>query len=191
MKKGCYVVAIGASAGGTEALTSFFKNMPVNNHIAFVVIPHLKTGCRSYLDEIIGKVTAIPVIRVTKNMIVLSGKIYLLAEERIMTIKGNRLYIRQRRPDEIINSAIDIFLISLAVEFKKKAVAVILSGMGSDGVKGVQAINCYEGLVLVQDPATTLYKSMPNAAININHAAEVLPPEQMAIKLAKLTGQTR
>jgi two-component system CheB/CheR fusion protein len=101
MKKGCYVVAIGASAGGTEALTSFFKNMPVANHIAFVVIPHLKTGYRSYLDEIIGKVTALPVIRVTKNMIVLSGKIYLLAEERITTQLYNQrtVYNHKRHGD--------------------------------------------------------------------------------------------
>jgi chemotaxis response regulator CheB len=188
MKKGCYIVAIGASAGGTEALTSFFKNIPVNNHIAFVVIPHLKTGYRSYLDEIIGKVTALPVIRVTENTTVLSGKIYLLAEDRMMTIKGNHLYVRQRRPEEIINRAIDIFLTSLAAEFKKKAVAVILSGMGNDGVKGVQAINYYEGLVLIQDPSTTCYKSMPNEAIRINHTVEILPPEQLAIRLATLTG---
>jgi two-component system CheB/CheR fusion protein len=120
MKKGCCVVAIGASAGGTEALTSFFKNIPVNNHIAFVVIPHLKTGYRSYLDEIIGKVTTLPVIRVTENTIVLSGKIYLLAEERMMTIKGNCLHIRQRRPEEIINKAIEFFSLLLLMSLKKE-----------------------------------------------------------------------
>jgi chemotaxis response regulator CheB len=184
-EKDFYVVAIGASAGGTEALTTFFKKVPVNQHIAFVVVPHLKAEYRSYLDEILGRVTSIPVIRVTEKTLVVPGHIYLLTEDRMMTVKGDYLKVRKRKPDEIANKAIDILLTSLAVSFEDKAIAIILSGMGNDGVKGVQAIHHYGGITFVQDPATTLYTSMPEEAIRIDHPVAILPPEQLAITLTR------
>ena len=92
------MVGIGASAGGTEALTEFFKRLPVVSRFAFVVITHLASGHRSRLDAILGRVTGMPVIRVTENQMVLPGHIYLLTEDRMMTIRAGCLRVADGSP---------------------------------------------------------------------------------------------
>jgi two-component system chemotaxis response regulator CheB len=185
LKSDFYLVAIGSSAGGTEALCDFFDRISSINNAAFVVIPHLKAGYRSVLDQILQKRTKLPVMRVTENMHVQPNFVYLLTEDRMMTIHDGWLRVRPRFPDEIINRAVDIFFESLAEDFGNEAVGVILSGMGDDGVSGVNAISQNGGVILIQEPSSTPYSSMPKEAIRIDHPIEISPPAQLAESLIR------
>ena len=145
-----------------------------------MVIQHLKADHRRYLDGVLRRVTHIPVVRVTKNIPITTSTVYILAENKIMTVKHNCLLVRDRMPREISNFAVDIFFSSLANDFKYRAIGIILSGGGTDGAKGVHLISKNGGMVMVQEPPAALYPYMPNSAIQMGHPTNILTPENLA-----------
>ena len=177
------IVGIGASAGGLEAIEVFFKAMPVDSGMAFVVVQHLSPDYKSLMVELLSRKTDIPVHRAEENMLVRSNHIYLIPPKKNLTIFHGELLLEDQKPREGVNLPVDIFLRSLAEDQGEQAVGVILSGTGSDGTRGVRAIKEWGGLVMVQDEASAKFDGMPRAAASTGVADFVLPPDEMPSQL--------
>jgi two-component system CheB/CheR fusion protein len=174
-----YKVAIGASAGGNDALVSFFRNMPPNPEVAFIIIRHLSRMYKSYFSDVLKKVTNLKIVTVKGGERLEKNAIYLMPEDSKLVFKNGKLELVERPISQKINYSIDEFFISLAKEEKHKAVGVILSGLLDDGVKGAKAIEEGGGMVMVQDPKTADKESMPLNVIVKDHPDYILPPEKM------------
>lgn len=174
-----YVVAIGASAGGLEAIHEFFDHMPGNSSFSFVVIQHLSSDYKSLLVELVSKHTHMKVFEATENMSLHPDCVYIIPNNKLMTISHNRLKLADKNHDKSPNTAIDNFLFSLAQDKHDKAIAIILSGTGTDGTKGIEAIKENGGMVLVQDPDSAKFDGMPKSAITSGNADAVVTPAQM------------
>src|ERR1700761_3921552 len=184
-----YVVAIGASAGGLEAIHEFFDHMPANSGLTFVVIQHLSPDYQSLLVELVAKHTHMKVVEAANDMTLQRNCIYIIPNKKLMTIKGHKLRLADKIKDKSPNTAIDTFFFSLAADKKDKAIAIILSGTGTDGTKGIEAIKEAGGLVIVQEPTTAKFDGMPNSAITSGNADFILPPEKIHEELHHLITQ--
>jgi chemotaxis response regulator CheB len=185
LKQPLFIAAIGASAGGHQALKEFFSHLPPDNGIAFCVITHLARGHRSILDQIISRYTKMNVTRMKATDVLLPNHIYVLPEGVTASIKEGRISLRERKDDEIINRTVDDFLISLAEDQRERAIAIILSGMGDDGSRGAQLIHEFGGMVMVQEPDSTPFRSMPENAIKRDHPDQVMTPAFIAKSLVQ------
>jgi two-component system CheB/CheR fusion protein len=174
-----YVVGIGASAGGLEALERFFDNVPKDSGMAFVVVQHLSPDFRSLMDEILGRRTPIPVRLVEDAMVVEPNRIYLIPPKKEMIISGGKLLLSERDRDQELTLPIDVFFRSLAQDCGPRAVAVVLSGGGSDGSRGIRAVHEAGGLVVIQDVESAQFDGMPKTAQDAGVADFVLPPQDM------------
>ncbi|MBB5619523.1 two-component system CheB/CheR fusion protein [Pedobacter cryoconitis] len=174
-----YIVAIGASAGGLEAIHEFFDNMPQSSDFAFVVIQHLSSDHKSLLVELVSKHTQMQVIEAAHNMLIQQGFVYIIPNNKLMTVSKGRLKLADKSKIKAPNMAVDVFLHTLAKDKKERAIAIILSGTGTDGTKGVQSIKENGGMVLIQDPVTAKFDGMPNSAISLGEADYILSPAKM------------
>jgi two-component system CheB/CheR fusion protein len=174
-----FIVAIGASAGGLEAIQEFFDNMPSNGNLSFIIVQHLSPDYKSLLVELISKHTFMKVREAAHSMMVEKNCVYVIPNDKLLTIKEGLLQLTEKKAEKAPNTAIDIFLKSLAEDQGSKAIAVILSGTGTDGSKGIQAIQHAGGMVLVQDPISAKFDGMPNSAIASGFADYILSPELM------------
>lgn len=172
------VVGVGASAGGLEVLQQFFNAMPRISGCAFVVVQHLSPDHRSMLPEILGKQTKMPVIQARNEMKVLPNHVYLIPPRNNMILRDGHLHLSEYDTTQV-NHPIDIFFDSLANEMRERGVAVVLSGTGSDGTRGIKAVKEAGGLVIVQDPTTAKFDGMPRSAIGTGLADFVLAPRQI------------
>lgn len=177
------VVGIGASAGGLEALQEFFKAMPANSGAAFVVVQHLSPDYKSLMDELLARYTSMTIHRVTDGMMVEENHIYLIPPRMNMTIFHGRLYLSEHSANRTLNLPIDIFLRSLAKDQEKNAIAIILSGTGSDGTLGIRAIKEFGGMIMVQDDRSAKFDGMPRSSISTGMVDFILPPAQLADEL--------
>ena len=177
-------VAVGASAGGLEAIEAFFTGMAPDSGMAFIVIQHLSPDYKSLMVEILSKRTKMKVHRAEEGMPVLPDNVYLIPPKKNLTIFHGKLLLNdQEHVKGTINLPIDIFLRSLAEDQGDKAVAVILSGSGSDGMRGVRAIKEFGGMVMVQSESTAKFDSMPRASISTGLVDFILPPDEMPGRL--------
>jgi len=182
-KPGFHYVGIGASAGGLEAIEDFFSHMPEDSNLAFIVIQHLSPDYKSLMVELLSKKTKIPVHRCTDGMQVKPNNIYMIPPKKNLTIFHGKLVLREKDNIPGVNLPIDIFLKSLAEDQADRSIAIILSGTGSDGTRGVRAVKEQGGMVMVQDDTTAKFDGMPRAAISTGVADFVLPPEKMPAQL--------
>lgn len=173
------VVGIGASAGGLTALEQFFGRLPRRTGMAFVVVQHLSPDFKSLMDEILGRRTELPIPVVEDGMLVEADHIYLIPPKKEMIISGGRLLLSERDPEQELALPIDVFFRSLAEDCGARAVAVVLSGGGSDGSRGVRSVHDAGGLVLVQDVESAQFDGMPKTARDAGVADWVLPPQEM------------
>lgn len=171
-----YIVAIGASAGGLEAIHEFFDSMPETAYTSFIIIQHLSPDYKSLLVELVARHTDMKVYEAADHQEIERRCIYVIPNTKLITIQKNQLRLTEKKNLKLPNNAIDVFLYSLARERKDKAIAVILSGTGTDGTKGAEAIKKEGGLVIVQDPSTAKFDGMPNSVIAAGNADYVLPP---------------
>jgi two-component system CheB/CheR fusion protein len=174
-----YVIAIGASAGGLEAIHEFFDNMSDVGNYSFVVIQHLSPVHKSLLVELVARHTSMSVVEAEHNVVLQRRSVYIIPNNKLMTIKDGKLQLAQKTDKNIPNTAIDAFLYSLARDKGRLAIAVILSGTGSDGTRGAEAIKQAGGIVLVQTPDSAKFDGMPTNAINAGIADFVLPPAKI------------
>src|ERR1700753_3996748 len=120
-----YIVAIGASAGGLEAIHEFFDNMPENSGLTFIVIQHLSPDYKSLLVELVAKHTDMKVFEAANDMTLQRNCVYIIPNKKLMTIRGNKLKLADKIKDKSPNTAIDTFFFSLATDKKDKAIAII------------------------------------------------------------------
>lgn len=180
-------LAIGASAGGVEALEQFFDRMRPDSGIAFVVVQHLSPDFRSLMDEILARHTTMPVRVAGDGQPVLPNTVYVNPAGKQLGVEQGRLRVTERDKGEI--RPIDHFLRALAADAGSRAGAIILSGTGSDGAEGIGDIKRAGGLVLAQEPGTAQFDGMPRAAVASGHVDVTLAPEQMPPMLLSLVFQ--
>ena len=171
-----YIVAIGASAGGLEAIHEFFDSMPNTSNISFIIIQHLSPDYKSLLVELVARHTDMKVFEAGDHQEIERKCIYVIPNTKLITIQKNQLRLTEKTNLKVPNNAVDVFLYSLAKERKEQAIAVILSGTGTDGTKGTEAVKKEGGLVIVQDPSTAKFDGMPNSVIAAGNADFILPP---------------
>ncbi|HET9209921.1 MAG TPA: CheR family methyltransferase [Thermoanaerobaculia bacterium] len=180
----CPVVAIGASAGGLDAIRELFRHMPADTGFAFVLIQHLSPRHETLIPELLAPLTPMPVRTVEEETVVHANHIYVMPPHGTLTIDDCVLYLsRPARPSRGRRSPIDRFFRSLAEDLEDEAVAVILSGTGTDGILGLKAVKERGGLTLVQAPETARYDSMPRSAILTGAVDHVAAVEQMPARL--------
>ena len=159
------IVAIGASAGGLEALDEFLGNVPPESGMAYVVIQHLDPTQKGMLPELLQRSTKMKVYQVKDHMHIKRNCVYVIPPNTSMSILKGVLYLFKPLESRGMRLPVDFFMRSLADDQNERAVGVILSGMGSDGTIGLRAIKESNGIVAVQDPENAKYDSMPRSAI--------------------------
>ena len=177
------IVGIGASAGGLEALEQFLGNVPENSGMAYVVIQHLDPTQKGLLPELLQRISKMKVFQVKDRMVVNPNCVYVIPPNTSMSILKGVLHLFEPIEARGLRLPIDFFLQSLADNRKELSVGVILSGMGSDGSLGLRAIKEKNGLVMVQDPATAKFDSMPRNAIDTVLVDIVAPANELPARL--------
>ena len=179
------VVGIGASAGGLQAYTEFLEALPANTGMAFVIVQHLAAEHESLLATLLARATAMPVVEVHDEPRIAANCIYVIPPNRSMVISDGKLRLLDRAPG--IHRAVDIFLAALAESYGHRAIGVVLSGTGNDGMMGMQAVKVAGGITFAQD-STATHSGMPNSAVNAGCVDFVLEPRQIAGEIARLAG---
>lgn len=186
-----YIVAIGASAGGLESINLFFDAVKEFKNLSFIIIQHLSSDYKSLLVELVAKHTVMQVYEAKDSLTAEKECVYVIPNKMMMTIRNGMLKLVEKTTDNVPNNAIDIFFQSLAQDKGDRAIAVILSGTGSDGTRGIDFIKREKGHVVVQDPATAKFDGMPKMAIMSGNADAILDPKKMAEHINQyINGQT-
>ncbi|MBF0563832.1 MAG: PAS domain-containing protein [Nitrospirae bacterium] len=173
------VVAIGASAGGLEALEGFFSNLTDNHNISFIIIQHLSPVHKSIMSSILEKYTPMNIQEIEDGMEIRAGAVYINPPDKYVAIAKGVLHLMPTVKSHGINLPIDYFFSSLAQEVGEKAVCIILSGTGTDGTLGLKAVKGAGGLTIVQERLQAKYDGMPGSAIETNMVDYVLGVEDM------------
>lgn len=184
------IVGIGASAGGLEAFEQFLVNVPENSGMAYIVIQHLDPTQKGMLPELLQRVSKIPVLQAKDLMTVKPNFVYVIPPNKSMSILKGLLYLFEPMEVRGLRLPIDFFLRSLAIDQRERSVGIILSGMGSDGSIGLHAIKENNGIVMVQDPTTAKFDSMPRNAIDSVLADIIAPVNDLPAKLIDLIKNT-
>lgn len=179
-----YVVAIGASAGGLDALERLFQELPADLGAAYVIVQHLSPDHKSMMANLLGRRTRLPVATVEDGVAIEADHAYLIPPGTVMTIDKGRLYLSPKQPGSF-SLPIDRFFNSLADEYTVRAIGVVLSGTGSDGTRGGVAINEAGGFLLAQDPETAKFDGMPRSVIATGLVDDVLSPEGLAKRIVE------
>jgi two-component system CheB/CheR fusion protein len=171
-----YVIAIGGSAGFLKPLLEFFQNTKTDD-VSYVVLRHIGSNVQSELAKIIRLHSSLKIIEADYNMKVEKNTVYVLPPGFYMTIKDEHFHLQKRRGP--VNCAIDIFMESLANEYKEKSIGIILSGSGSNGTNGIINIKKAGGYVIVQQPSSCEFAYMPASAIKTGCVDDIALPEEM------------
>jgi chemotaxis methyl-accepting protein methylase/flagellar motor protein MotB len=177
------IIGIGASAGGLEALEQFLGHTPENNGMAFVVIQHLDPTHKGIMPELLQRTTPMAVFQAQDRMKVKPNCVYVIPPNKDLSILHGVLHLFDPAAPRGLRLPIDFFLRTLAEDRRERSIGVILSGMGSDGTMGLKAIKEKAGLVLVQEPSTAKFDSMPRSAIDAGLADLIAPPEELPGKI--------
>lgn len=177
------LVAIGASAGGLEALEQFFRNCPTDLGVTYVVVQHLSPDHKSMMDDLLSRYTTMPVVMIESDVVPLVDTIYLIPAGTHIEIEEGRFKVTRKLP-HTFSLPIDIFFKSVAKSFGNKSIAVILSGTGSDGSLGITDINAVGGFVIVQQPKDAKFDGMPSSAVSTGAVHEILPVRDIAKRIS-------
>lgn len=185
-----YIVGMGASAGGLEAFERFFKKMPPETGMAFILVPHLDPTHISLMPELIQKCSKMKVFQIEDGIEVQPNAVYIVPPNNDLAIINATLQLLQPLKSSGLRLPIDYFFRSLAQDQAQKAICIILSGMGTDGTLGLRAIKGELGMVVAQDPDTAKYDSMPRSAIATELVDYILSPEKMPQQLIAYANHT-
>lgn len=184
-----YVVGIGASAGGLDAIQKLFDNLPADIGMAFIIVQHLSPNFKSLMPELLSKHTDLRIFTAEDGQSIQPNCIYLNPHDKDLIIKEKKLRLIKKERKIGINLPIDLFFHSLGEEFKEYAIGIVLSGTGSDSSRGIKTIKEAGGTIIVQEPLSAQFNGMPNAAISTNLAEYIANPGYMHQILAKIRGQ--
>jgi two-component system CheB/CheR fusion protein len=173
-----HIIAIGASAGGLEELTVFFDHTPMDG-VSYIIVQHLSSDFRSRMVELLSRHSKLMVQQAEDGMEVFGNQVYLIPNDKFLTIKGRKLHLGDKAGEPTPYLTINKFFISLAADCGPRAIGVILSGLGSDGSEGAKAIKKAGGVVIARDPDTSEFSSMPSSAIATGTVDFILEPHEM------------
>ncbi|MEM9294573.1 MAG: chemotaxis protein CheB [Planctomycetota bacterium] len=176
------IVGIGASAGGLKPLESFFAAMPADSGLAFIVVQHLSPDFKSLMQELLSRQTNMRVEHARDGVRPEPNHVYLIPRRKALELRYGRLQVTDQdlSPHRPPSFLIDRLFRSLARELGPRSIGLVLSGTGSDGTRGVEAIDEAGGLVLVQEPASAEFDGMPRSALSTGVDAQNLPPRGLA-----------
>lgn len=181
------MIGIGASAGGLESIRSFLHAVPRTSGHAFVIVQHLSSEFKSFMRDILSRITDIPVAEAREGALVEPDMIYVLVPGKSIQLSGGRIVLSDLVRGQLPNKPIDMFFESLARELGSLAVGIILSGTGDDGTSGARAIHAAGGRVLVESPDSAKFDGMPQSVIDAGVAAHVAPAGQLAAEALRGT----
>ncbi len=181
-ERDCPVVGIGASAGGVEALRRFFRNLPGETGMAFVVVLHLSPDHESNLTDILQHETDLPVQVATDECPLEADHIYVIPPRHEMRVEESTIRLSDRSADHRPDT-IDALLGSLAKAYKRQAIGIILSGTGADGTLGLRSIKSHGGIAMVQQPGDAEHEEMPRGALDTGVIDLVAPADELAERL--------
>ena len=181
-----FIVAIGASAGGLEALSVLISHLPTDLNIPFVVLQHLSPTYRSMLAQLLGRETTMSVVEIEDGTAPQPNCIYTTPPNRNLELRDDRFRLIEPTLEVLPKPSVNTFMYSLAEARGEDVIGVILSGTGSDGASGLRAVKASGGLTFAQDPATAKYTGMPQSAIDTECVDWVMPPAEIAQEIARL-----
>jgi two-component system CheB/CheR fusion protein len=181
-----WVIGVGSSAGGLEALSLFFKALPPDINAAFIVAQHLAPHSKSMMVELISRQSSLPVVAVEDHVQLKPGVISIVPPNYDVTTLNGELRLTKAGKETRPKPSVDTFFQSLARLYGSRAVGIILSGTGSDGSEGIRYIKENGGITIVQDSESAKYDGMPKSAYETGLVDAVLPPEEIAKKLASI-----
>jgi two-component system, chemotaxis family, protein-glutamate methylesterase/glutaminase len=183
----CEIVAIASSAGGLKALTAVLSDLPADMPVPIVVVQHLDPRHESLMAELLGRRTLLTVTDAVEGVSLVPGTVYIAPRDRHLQVDAER---RVRLTDTSVvrfaRPSADVLFASVAAVFGEHAIAVVLTGAGSDGSSGARAIKERGGRVIAQDEATSDFFSMPSSAIETGSVDLVLPLEEIPQALVSL-----
>ena len=183
------VIGIGASAGGIPALLRFFEHMPGDSGMAFVIVLHLSPKHESRADQILQRVTNMPVLQVLEPTPIEANTVYLISPSNELSMIDGFLNVTKANRPRGRPIAIDLFFRSLADDHRERAISIVMSGSGSDGALGIGRIKEQAGVAIVQSPDDAEYDEMPKSAIATGQADLVLPVAAHAAKADRVVEQ--
>lgn len=176
---GTRIVGLGASAGGLEVLAQFLSHVPAASGLAYVVVQHLDPTHKAMLVELLQRATPMPVREAAEAMRVEPDVVYVIPPNSELTVSRGVLHLAQPAQPRGMRLPIDVLFSALARDQGERAVGVVLSGMGSDGTLGLQAIRSLGGLTLAQQPESAPFDAMPRSAIAAGTVDIVALPAEM------------
>ncbi len=180
------VIAVGASAGGIEALTALLAPLPAKLPAAILIVIHRSPFFEGNLPAVLGRRTAMPVAEPHRGESLVRGRVYVAPRDQHLVVDDGRLTVHRGPKQHHTRPAVDPLFESVAASHANRAVGVLLSGGGDDGVHGLLRIKAAGGVSLVQDPREALHPSMPRSAILYDHVDAVLPLAEMAATIEAL-----
>lgn len=181
--KSFYIVGMGGSAGSLEAFEEFFRNMPADTGLAFVIVSHLDPTHKGIMPELLERVTTMNVKQAEDGLKVQPNSVYVIPPNRDMSILHETLQLLEPSSPRGLRMPIDFFFRHLAEDQKERSIGIIFSGMGTDGTLGLKAIKEKLGVVMVQDVNSAKYDGMPHSAINTGLVDYVAPANELPKRL--------
>src|SRR6266404_2925740 len=180
------IVAIGASAGGVEALTDLMNHLAPDTGMAFVLVQHLDPKHHSILTELLARKTAMSVTEVSDGLVIEPNHVYVIPPNATMSISDHTLRLSPREESRGVHMSVDHFMRALAEQMGNRAIGVILSGSGSDGTLGMAEIQAHGCVTFAQDEVSAKYDGMPRSAVVAGCVDDVLPPKEIAKELERI-----
>lgn len=178
-----WIIGVGASAGGLEALTTFLKSLPERPNAAFVIAQHLAPHSKSMMVELLGRQTSLPVIPIRDHLQLRPGIISIVPPNFDVNVENGELRLTMAGNQTRPKPSVDVLFQSLAKKYGRRAVGIILSGTGSDGAEGIRAIKESGGVTIVQELENAKYDGMPKSAIDTGLVDAILPVDQIGEQL--------
>lgn len=181
-----YLVGIGASAGGLEALSALISELPIKLGLCYVVVQHLSPTYRSMLVQLLSRDTAMAVKEIENGCAPEPDTIFITPASSNVTMSGGCFRLTKTARQIVPKPSVNVFFTSLAEQYGEDAIGVILSGTGSDGSQGVREIKGVGGFTFAQEPTSAKYTGMPQSAIDTGCVDWTLAPDQIARKIASI-----
>ncbi|WP_223428121.1 chemotaxis protein CheB [Tateyamaria pelophila] len=177
------VAAIGASAGGLEALQKLVQAIPAQSGICYVIVQHLSPDHPSIMDQLLGAHSTVPVKKIVNGMRAEIDTVYVIPAGPHLTFRNGFFHLHDDRPEKGIRTPIDRFFTSIAEELGRDAFCIILSGTGSDGTAGLKAIKSAGGVAIVQQSSSARFPGMPDSAVATGLVDFTMMPERIPARL--------
>ncbi|MBA2525163.1 MAG: chemotaxis protein CheB [Pyrinomonadaceae bacterium] len=185
------IVVVGASTGGLRALQVLLSGLPEEFPLPMVIVQHRGKDLETGLCEFLTRSSRLPVTEPEDKETVSPGHAYLAPRDYHLLIESGSFALSTESPVGFARPSIDVLFESAANEYKERAIGMILTGANHDGARGLAAIKAQGGLTLVEDPVTAACREMPDAAINLTKVDWILPLQEMAAELHKLSNNAR